>query len=176
MDSYWKPVRRTGLHARISWSFPRTPWFPGALRATAATHLNMSQILPISNTFPFVNPWVRPYVPLIFASENIVTVFENKDSPDKVITSGLFFFWRPNFQLSSWLYMPAEHTCASTYTDKYSHKHTLTTLTHTYTFKHVCTFTHISDVQVYTHSYRHSHFPGAEEFYSDSPTHAQIRV
>lgn len=40
----------------------KTSWFPGALGMTVATHLRMSQIFPISKIFPFVNPWVRPYV------------------------------------------------------------------------------------------------------------------
>ena len=144
-DLYRKLVKRMELSARISWRFPKPPWFPGALRATVATHLNMSQILPISNTFPFVNPWVKPYVPLIFAWENIVTVFENKDSPGKVITSGLFSFWSPNFQLSSWLNMPGEHTRTSTYTDEHSHTHTYTRLQ----LWHICTH---SNAYVHLHT------------------------
>lgn len=40
----------------------KTPWFPGALGTIVATHLKLSQLFSISNIFPFVNPWLRPYV------------------------------------------------------------------------------------------------------------------
>lgn len=175
----------------------QSPWFPGSLRAIVATHLNMSQILPISNTFSFVNPWVRPYVPLIFASENIVTVFKNSDSPGKVVTSGPFFFWTfPTFSFHpGYICLESTHAQAHTLmnTHTFTHMHPCNTHTHTATHMHpynkhtyvhtqlhirthAYTYTHTWCTSIHTHIYIHTVKEQREESYSNSPTHVQTWV